>query len=120
MVLPTTWGWGQGTSQGSKHNSGICLPLPKLAYRSQPPLSMARLPVSPQSGRSAQNLSLGGLRGSESSILKSFVLVQASAVLERTLESGTGHLTFGPRAFPGSIGGLGQVTPSLGASVLYL
>lgn len=120
MALPTPWGWGQGRSQDSKHNSGICLPLPKLAYGCQPPLSMARLPVSPQSSHSAQDFGLGGLGGSESSIPKSFVLVQASAILERTLESGTGDRTFGLSAFPGSIGGLGQVTPSLGASVSYL
>lgn len=80
---------------------------------------MGSLPASPHSSHSAHDLSLGGLGGSEESILTSFVLVQASALLERMLGSVTGDLTFGPPAFSGSIDGLRQMTPPLGASDFY-
>lgn len=53
-------------------------------------------------------------------VSQSFVLVQASAVLERMLASETGDLTSGPHTFSGSMCGLEQVTSPLGASVLYL
>lgn len=120
MVLPTPWGWG-GEERGARAASislGSASPFPHLPVEASLALRMRSLSASPHSCHSAVTC-LGGLEG-QRGVSQSFVLVQASAILERMVGSETGDLTSGPHTFSGSICGLKQGTSPLGASVLYL
>lgn len=121
MVLPTPLGWG-GKRRGVRAASislGSASPFPHLPVEASPALRMRSLSASPHSSHSAVTSvweDWEGQRGAS----QSFVLAQASALLERMLGSETGVLTSGPRTFSGSMCGLKQGTPPHGASVLYL
>lgn len=96
MVLPMPWGWAG--VRGGVRTAGLALgsasPFPNLFVEASLVLRMGSLPAtSPHASHSTHDLRLGGLEGSEESISVSFVLVQASALLERTLGSETEDLT---------------------------